>query len=289
MQRRVSLLTSVWLILGAATPGCSQPKPVADTMTNEQGCVRKRQMGPQDPSAMPPPLMEACLGPYKLKIPANYFDDQMGPYFDGSFSLNLEYPDLNAFAPGERSNLKLDVSTRTVAISYRYLDRVEPDERLRVEYMPSPEAGNHDAPSDRLDMRIKGEPIHGLTPYYPDMARIVAYYQAKGYSPSLRVMQAEGQDDWYVDRSDDGIIRTIIKCTSREVADTGVEYRQGKMVRSKEDKLPMCKHMIMLPDQRIAIDITYVRAALPEWRRIQARATEALKQFSAADQPVFKQ
>jgi hypothetical protein len=61
------------------------------------------------------------------------------------------------------------------------------------------------------------------------------------------------------------------------------------MVRSKEDKLPMCKHMIMLPDQRIAIDITYVRAALPEWRRIQARATEALKQFSAADQPVFKQ
>ncbi|KTF29473.1 hypothetical protein OZ12_20295, partial [Xanthomonas translucens pv. translucens] len=65
--------------------GCAKPSAAdspAATSTNAQGCARKRHLGPQDPFQTPPPLMEACLGPYTLRIPANYFGDQMGPNFD---------------------------------------------------------------------------------------------------------------------------------------------------------------------------------------------------------------
>jgi hypothetical protein len=161
---------------------------------------------------------------------------------------------------------------------------VEPAELMqRMTHRQSGFSGESPPPEGNLDMRIKGEPVYGLTPYYPDMRRIVAHYLAKGFSPSLRVMQPEGQEDWYVDYSADGDIRTLIKCTSREVKDTGVEYKQGKMVRSKGAALPMCRHTIVLPEQRVAIDIDYVRAALPEWKRIQARAIESLKQFSVGE------
>ncbi|BBK03046.1 hypothetical protein Xcc3_43530 [Xanthomonas campestris pv. campestris] len=243
-------------------------------MTNEQGCVRQRG-GPQDPGTSPPPVMEACLGPYKLQIPANYFDDQMGPNFDGSFGLYLEYPELNAFAPGERAHLKLDVATRTVNIGYRYLDRVDPDAFLRRQY--TPDGATQDTPEADINTRTKGEEIHGLTPYYANVAAYREHYLAQGLKPSNSIMEASYYKDWYVSRDAKGNIDTIIKCTSRAVEPSGVEFREGKLVRSKERELPSCEHVFVIPEMKVAVEIDYVRVALKDWKKIQDRARSALK------------
>lgn len=51
-------------------------------------------------------------------------------------------------------------------------------------------------------------------------------------------MDASYYKDWYVSRDARGNIDTIIKCTSREVEQSGVESREGKLVRSKERNFP---------------------------------------------------
>ncbi|QNH10695.1 hypothetical protein [Xanthomonas sp. SI] len=271
-----------WLLLAIGLPlaGCANPadKP-SRTTTNEQGCVMKHHDGPQDPFKTPPPLMDTCLGPYTLRIPANYFGDQMGPNFDGSFGLYLEYPTLEPFAPGERSHLSLDVATRTVNIGYHYMDRVDVHASLRSQYTPDP--GQQDNPAERLETRIQGEVTYGLTPYYADLPKIFAYYRAKGYRESLAVMQPKGHDDWYVRRDQRGDIQTVIKCTSREVTQTGVEYRDGTLVRSDEDALPKCDHFFTIPQLKVLVHINYVRVALADWSKIEDRARSALVQFGA--------
>jgi len=271
------VLTSLaLLVLGFSPPSIADTQKSASTMTNEQGCVRQRG-GPQNPVATPPPLMEACLGPHLLRIPANYFDDQMGPNFDGSFGLYLEYPDLNPFAPGERVPLTLDVATRTVNIGYRYLDRVDPQEYLQRQYTVG--SVGADAPEMNIDKRIKGEEKDGLTPYYADVAAYRAHYLAQGLKPANSIMNASYYQDWYVSRDAQGRIDTIIKCTSREVEASGVDLRAGKLVLSPARELPACKHVFVVPEMRVAVEIDYVRVALKDWKKIDARARSALKEF----------
>ncbi|KWV16057.1 hypothetical protein [Xanthomonas translucens] len=269
------LLTSVLPMVGCAKPSAAD-SPAA-TSTNAQGCVRKRHLGPQDPFQTPPPLMEACLGPYKLRIPANYFGDQMGPNFDDSFGLYLEHPTLQPFAPGERTHLRLDVSTRTVYIAYHYLDRVDVHEALRRRYTGY--SADKDNPAEHLESRLRQSAVYGLTPYYADLPKVFSYYKAKGYRSSAPVFKADEHDDWYVERDANGEIRTFIKCTSHVVAETGVEYRDGKLVRSQDAELPECHHLFALPEISTLVEVRYVRAALPDWKRIEDAARSYIEKF----------
>lgn len=274
-------LACLWLLTGMLPlAGCAQPGSAdtpAATSTNAQGCVRKRHLGPQDPFQTPPPLMEACLGPYKLRIPANYFGDQMGPNFDDSFGLYLEYPSLQPFAPGQRTHLSLDVSTRTVDIGYLYLDRIKAHDFLRRQY--TPDSSDEDNPEERLEGRIHGEQIYGLTPYYADLPKVFAYYKAKGYRESLSLFEAKNHDDWYLKRDSNGEVRTFIKCTSHVVTESGVEYSGGKMVRSKGKELPECDHIFIIPEISTGVKVSYVRAALPDWEKIESAARNYLENF----------
>lgn len=52
--------------------------------------------------------VEAQLGPHHLRIPANYFRDQIGPDFQGNFSLLVQWPDLEPLPPGKRSGQDMD-------------------------------------------------------------------------------------------------------------------------------------------------------------------------------------
>ena len=124
-------------LMAWAMTACSAgepPAPVVKTQTNEQGCVRVRSTGPQDPAAIPVPIKQACVGPYLLELPQNYFYNQMGTEFDGSFALALEYPSLEPFKPGERSNLSVDVGIRTVTVTYDYIDRIDIRQAMRNSY-----------------------------------------------------------------------------------------------------------------------------------------------------------
>ncbi len=123
----------ITLLLGA----CAQaetPRNMSPTQTNEERCTRKRSLGPQNAYADPAPIKQACVGPYLLELPQNYFSNQMGTEHDGSFSLALEYPALQPFKPGERMNLSADVSIRTVRIDYTYIDRVSLWDVMRKSY-----------------------------------------------------------------------------------------------------------------------------------------------------------
>lgn len=276
---RCAIALACWTGVALAIPlaGCTESPAKPRTRTNEQGCTMMRNDGPQDPFKTPTPLKEACLGPYLLQVPANYFDNQMGPEFDGSFGLYLEYPSLEPFAPGERMHLSLDVATRTVSIGYNFLDRVDVREFLRGEY--TPQSWDHDNPQARLEERIEGEPVYGLTPYYADLPKFFAYHRAKGRDESAYDMQAKNHKDWYVRRDESGQIQTIIKCTSREVTESGVEYRDGKLVRSDEDGFPTCRHVFVIPDLKVVVEIRYVRLALEDWKKIEDRARGALYEF----------
>ncbi|KTF37211.1 hypothetical protein, partial [Xanthomonas translucens] len=209
--------------------------------------------------------------------PANYFGDQMGPNFDDSFGLYLEYPTLEPFAPGERTHLRLDVSTRTVYIAYHYLDRVDVHEALRRRYTGY--SADKDNPAEHLESRLRQSAVYGLTPYYADLPKVFSYYKAKGYRSSAPVFKADEHDDWYVERDANGEIRTFIKCTSHVVAETGVEYRDGKLVRSQDAELPECHHLFALPEISTLVEVRYVRAALPDWKRIEDAARSYIEKF----------
>lgn len=256
---------------------CAQQKTdkeVEMTQTNEQGCMRLRSVGPQDPFQDPAPLKQACIGPYLLEIPQNYFYNQIGTEHDGSFSLALEYPSLEPFKPGERIGLTVDVSIRTVSISYDYIDRIDVHQALRNAYTPMD--FEQDDPAESLEGRIEGEPVHGLTPYYADLPRIRAYYKSRDFADTTPVMQARWHKDWFITRDESGEVERIIKCTSREVSDPGVEYRDGKLYKNKVRELPKCDHEFIIPNMNTRVTISYLRIALGDWREIEQRARDLL-------------
>ncbi|GFM81381.1 hypothetical protein PSCICN_20730 [Pseudomonas cichorii] len=100
--------------------------------------------------------------------------------------------------------------------------------------------------------------------------------------PSNSIMDASYYKDWYVARNAQGGTETIIKCTSREIEASGVEHRDGKLLRSKERKLPECEHMFVMPEMKVAVKINYVRFAFKDWKRIQDRARSALQGFATS-------
>ncbi len=267
------------LVLAALLPlaACArQPEqtPAERTQTNEQGCTRQRSVGPQDAYADPAPLKQACVGPYLLALPQNYFDNQIGTEHDGSFALALEYPSLQPFKPGERKSFNKDVFARTLSINYSYVDRIDVRQSLRNAYTPM--AFERDDPAASLKLRLQGEEVHGLVPYYADMERIRAYLRARGLADDAPGMQDRSHRDWYVARDRNGAIQTIVKCTSRGVTESGVRFSEGRMIRSEESELPECDHFFILPEYRIRARVTYVRAALKDWHRIEQRAGELL-------------
>lgn len=251
---------------------CAKQEGPAKTMTNEQGCTRIRSIGPQDPYKDPPPLKQACLGPYLLEIPQNYFYNQIGTEHDGSYALALEYPSLEPFNPGERMRLSVDVAVRTVTVKYSYIDRTDVEMVMKREYTPlNYQVGD---PEESLDTRIKGELKNGLTPYYVDMEKVRAHYLEEGTRENAPVMKIDWHTDWYLGRDADGEVTTVIKCTPREITEPGVEYRRGKMVKSKGESLAECDHTLMMADLDTIIRMNYPREGVLHWRELETRARQ---------------
>jgi hypothetical protein len=265
-----SMLFAALLPLAA----CARPpaqKPAELTQTNEQGCTRQRSVGPQDPYADPAPLKQACVGPYLLALPQNYFDNQIGTEHDGSFALALEYPSLEPFKPGERIDLPVAKSLRTVRIRYGYSDRYTPLEILeRMSTLPEYEP---DSPSRSFKDRIKGEEVHGLMPYYVDMARVRAHYLGKGASKDTPLIQSESNDDWYVSFDVAGRVERLVSCASREMKDPGYDWRGDVPVKNSTIGVARCEHMFVIPDRNVLVSVSYLRDLLPQWQRLEARAT----------------
>ena len=91
MQKIFSSAIAALLLLGACAQAETPRKPPR-SLTNEQGCSITIDNQPVNAYQEPSPIEQACIGPYLLELPQNYFSTQMGPQHDGSFSLALEYP-----------------------------------------------------------------------------------------------------------------------------------------------------------------------------------------------------
>lgn len=281
MRQPVNFIAkTVWaLSLLLPLAACAKQEAPAKTMTNEQGCTRIRSIGPQDPYKDPPPLKQACLGPYLLEIPQNYFENQIGTEHDGLFAIALEYPSLEPFKPGERMHLSVDVSVRTVRVIYDFIDRLPVEEVMKRSYTPMDyQIGD---PEHSLDTRIKGEIENGLTPYLIDMQRIRAHYAREGYKPNAGVMELAGYKDWFIGRDDAGSVNTVIKCTPRGIIESGVDYQDGKMVKNDAMGVARCDHVMLIPKLDTIVRITYPREGVQHWQRIEERAQELIVQFGA--------
>ena len=269
---------TVWaLSLLLPLAACAKQEAPAKTMTNEQGCTRIRSIGPQDPYKDPPPLKQACLGPHLLEIPQNYFENQIGPEHDGLFALALEYPSLEPFKPGERMRLSADVSVRTVRVVYDFIDRLPVEEVMKNSYTPMDyQAGD---PEHSLDGRIKGKTENGLTPYFIDIKQARAHYAKEGYQPNARVMELAAHKDWFIGIDDAGTVNTVIKCTPKDIIESGVEYQDGKLVKNDAIGVARCDHVTIMPKLDVIIRMAYPREGLSQWKNIQDRAQLLITQF----------
>lgn len=214
--------------------------------------------------------VEARLGPHRFRIPANYFRDQIGPDFQGNFSLLVQWPDLQPLPPGERSGQAMATFDRQVTIAPRYVDRVPIETLLERMTRPMSEPDRIEAqdPRERLDL-MQAQPEHdGLMPHVVDTHRLEDY--ARRYREAIGVptnISPETYKDWFVRRDSEGGLLTVIRCDHEP--ETGSEER------------PQCTHDFTVPELRIAVSIDYPREFLAGWRKIEERARALLTHYQA--------
>ncbi|MFC3716328.1 hypothetical protein ACFONC_09195 [Luteimonas soli] len=224
--------------------------------------------------------VEARLGPHRYLIPANYFRDQIGPDFQGNFSLLVQWPDLQPLPPGERSKQDMETFAKQITISPDYIDRVPMEGLLEksIHHYGPEGTPEHHHPSERLELRDEEPKEFGLSPYRVNSDKFAAYLkeweQEYGYQSHARL---EDQKDWYLDRGTDGRLTTVIKCDSRLQPD-GISIEGDRLTR-EEGRSSGCTHYFLMPDEKISFSAFYVRAFLKDWKRIEIRSRELLKQY----------
>ena len=172
-------------------------------------------------------------------------------------------------------NLGLDVAARTVRVRYTHIRDGQLWKVMSRRYTPYIEP--LDAPHKSLDGRIQGEPVHGLEPYYVDMGKVRDYYRGRGSDESAAVMETQFHRDWFVSRDATGRIDQIIECTPRKITESGVEYRDGKMVR-KRDVIGFaeCDQHYVIEDLDVMVTVDYPREGLADWERIRQHTRDLL-------------
>jgi len=224
--------------------------------------------------------VEARLGPHRYLIPANYFRDQIGPDFQGNFSLLVQWPDLQPLSPGERSKQDMETFAKQITISPYYVDRVPIETRLRKSITPIVSEGSlsYQDPSEHLALRDEQPQLFGLTPYWVNSKKYGDYLELeeKEYGYPSRA-ELRDREDWYLARDSDGQLTTVIKCDSHLQPDGFVI--QGERVIRDGHRSTGCDHEIAIVEDRILLSISYARVFLKDWKRIEQRARELLTQY----------
>ena len=226
--------------------------------------------------------VEARLGPHRYLIPANYFRDQIGPDFQGNFSLLVQWPDLQPLPPGERSKQDMEAFAKQITILPHYVDRVPMEGLLEKSIRRYGAEGTleHQNPAERLELRDEQAVVDGLTPYWGNAEKYAAYLslweKEYGYRSSAEL---QDRDDWYLDRDSQGRLTTVIKCDSHLKPDGFVIH--GERVIPKGNRSTGCTHYFLMPEDKISFSVDYDRVFLRDWRRIEDRARALLTQYRA--------
>lgn len=279
----------VLALVASATIACSPPAPSwqmseaqlaeqakKDGLTIEQERELRRMTGRPDPGyhfeGYSDKRVEATLGPHVFGFPMNLYTHQTGPDFQGSVSLTLRWPTLQPFAPGAKYDAAYSTAYMDESVRFQptFVDKVSIESIPGRYIQPSP--NDHDSPITHIALRLRGEDTYGLTPYYADIPAIARYLGEEGRPVDREGAIAAG-DDWFLARDGEGRITTLIRCDSREIK--GASLKDGRL----EDLPPgesrgICHHQIAIPSLSLAVDITYMRAYLLDWKKIESRVRE---------------
>lgn len=226
--------------------------------------------------------VDVRLGPTTLRIPANYLDSQIAPWPGEGVSLVIEWPDMKPTAPGARANPRTNDFRKEISVLINYVDRV-PIEQLLDRYSSNESFTENSSvergdPRDRLDLRIAGPEVMGLTPYAIDESKMAAYAKtyvvAYGKAP-VRNPAFEG--DWYVSRGTDGELTTFIKCDSKAFREDGVRVVGNELIDQPGDTAASCIHYFVDVDSKFSISMDYKRPFLEDWKRMEDAVRDLLK------------
>jgi len=104
------------------------------------------------------------------------------------------------------------------------------------------------------------------------MAVVREHYRAKGFKDTASVMKADRHTDWFLAKDAAGEVATVIKCTPREITVSGVAYRDGKLVKSRDYGYAVCKHTFMVAALSTLVRIEYPREGLARWQEFETHA-----------------
>lgn len=271
------MLIAACLALAACTSSSLPSSPVQESAAVTDTAISSDGVRP----------VEARLGPHRFMIPANYYDSQLGPDFQGNLRLILQWPDLQPLPPGVRYDADPLRFNRSIGISPDYIDRV-PLETLLERNLHSdidpPQQARED-PSLNIDLRLRGQPVFGLQPYYLDFAKYDVYLRHRhGDAIDLAEQRSSPLNrDWFVSRDAQGRLTTLITCNSREMAD-GAVLRGDTLELGEPPALAACEHQFVLPRYRALVRIDYPRVFLQDWNRIQTRVAALFDQYRSAPQ-----
>lgn len=215
---------------------------------------------------------ETWLGPHRFMIPANYFTDQMGPDFQGSVSMELEWPELEPLPPGRRRVMSMPEFYALVQAGLSYVDKLPWYESMEVGVNPPDDDPiSRQSPAWNLPARTRGEDMHGLQRWYAseqDRQRFLALIRDQ---PPRRygLPDPENIHDWYLRRDAQGHLVTHIVCAPPSVPN-GLRIEGNQVVKNPGVRRnTSCDHSFAIPKYKVLVSVSYVRTLLPEWQRIE--------------------
>ncbi|MDF4026972.1 hypothetical protein P3W24_18540, partial [Luteibacter sp. PPL201] len=195
----------------------------------------------------------------------------------------LRWPTLEALPMGVNYHDINEDFISTIRIAVTYFSRLSDEqasEALRHHIYQDDDTTRYikENPAHNLDMRIRGEPTFGLTPYYLDTERLKTYYSKEFGPDSPAVVNVnDWGEDWFIRMDERGTPLTFIPCTTRLRPD-GVSIVNTRVV----DDVPArsrstCTHHFLLPQYKSRVSVDYLRIMLPDWKRIEDRVTAILR------------
>jgi len=228
--------------------------------------------------------VEAKLGPHRFNFPANYYDDQIGPYVDGGVGITLIWPEMKPGDPGARRLRSPVYHYRSVIVSIDYVDKV-PIAGLMEKSVSNdvlgPEGTIHERdPLDRLDQRLRGTETMGLTPYLIDKSKLVKYAEDFQRETGMVYRGAElNSEDWYIARSSTGAIDTFIKCDSADRVSDGLVIEGKELISDGSHRVAYCTHTFVDLSDSLDIRMIYPRVVLRDWKRMESTVRDVLAKY----------
>lgn len=261
------LFATVCLAATACGSGAAPPRSIEES----------RPMKSADPGDAER-LVEVNLGPHRFRIPANYFDIERGQDTQGFMRLILRWPELAPLPAGTHYLSGGETErARNIDISPDYIDRVPLQTSLERDLISSTDSEQErlENPTLNPDLRIAGEPVYGLMPYYTDFAKVDAYYRKRYGKNGDTAAQRHSlfNNDWLVGRDAQGTLTTVIKCTSREEPE-GARIVEGRLELLDAPMLPSCSHSFLMPRYSTNVRVSYQRIFVRDWKRIEQRIRE---------------